>query len=164
MTRIVICYIKYAAMSIYATNKRARFDYQISDTYEAGLVLSGQEVKSIKTGHISLNNSFITLKNGRRTELCLINCHIPLYKHAGTTLNYEPDRSRKLLLKKSEIKHLVGKIKEQGLTLVPIKAYNKSGLVKLEFGIGKGKSKIDKREMIKKRETERKLRRLKQQY
>ena len=151
-------------MSIYALNKRANFDYQISDIYEAGLVLSGQEVKSIKTGHISLNNSFVTLKSGTRPELYLINCHIPPYKHAGNIAEYEPTRARKLLLKKSEIKRLIGKIKEQGLTLVPIKVYNKGGLIKLEFGVGRGKSKIDKRETIKKRETERKLRGLKKQY
>ena len=151
-------------MSIYAINKRARFDYEISDTYEAGLVLSGQEVKSIKTGHISLNNSFVTLKSGVRVELNLINCHIPPYKYANIAAGYEPTRPRKLLLKKSEIKHLIGKIKEQGLTLVPIKVYNKGGLIKLEFGVGKGKSKIDKRETIKKRETERKLQVLRKQY
>lgn len=151
-------------MPIYAVNKRANFDYQISDTYEAGLVLFGQEVKSIKTGHINLNNSFVTLKNGARPELYLINCHIPPYKYANISAGYEPTRERKLLLKKSEIRRLIGKIKEQGLTLVPIKVYNKSGLIKLAFGVGKGKSKIDKRETIKKRETERKLRRMKQQY
>jgi SsrA-binding protein len=151
-------------MSIYAINKRARFDYEISDTYEAGLVLSGQEVKSIKTGHISLNNSFVTLKSGARVELNLINCHVPPYKYANIAEGYEPTRPRKLLLKKSEIKHLIGKIKEQGLTLVPIKVYNKGGLIKLEFGVGKGKSKIDKRETIKKRETERKLQVLRKQY
>ena len=151
-------------MSIYALNKRANFDYQITDIYEAGLVLSGQEVKSIKTGHINLNNAFVTLKSGVRPELCLINCHIPLYKYAGNAAEYDPTKARNLLLKKSEIKRLIGKIKEQGLTLVPIKVYNKGGLIKLEFGVGKGKSKIDKRETIKKRETERKLRRIKQQY
>lgn len=151
-------------MSIYAVNKRARFDYQIFDIFEAGLVLSGQEVKSIKTGHINLSNSFVTLKNGIKPELYLINCHIPLYKYAGIIQGYEPIRPRKLLLKKLEIKRLIGKIKEQGLTLVPIKVYNKGSLIKLEFGVGKGKSKIDKRETIKKREIERKLRRIKQQY
>ena len=151
-------------MSIYAVNKKAHFDYQILDLFEAGLVLSGSEVKSIKTGHINLNNAFVTLKNGRQPELYLINCHIPLYKYAGIASGYEPTRPRKLLLKKSEIKHLIGKVKEQGLTLVPIKVYNKGSLIKLAFGVGKGKSKIDKRETIKKRETTRKLQRIKQQY
>src|SRR3989338_3864826 len=113
---------------------------------------------------IFLNNSFVTLKSGAHPELYLTNCHIPPYQHAGIIPGYEPTQSRKLLLKKSEIKRLIGKIKEQGLTLVPIKVYNKGSLIKLEFGVGKGKSKIDKRETLKKREMERKIQRLKKQY
>lgn len=150
-------------MSTLAINKRANFDYDILEKYDAGLVLFGHEVKSIKTGHISLKGGFVTIKNVKNKnlpELYLINAHIPLYKHAGKILNYDPYRSRKLLLKKREIKRLIGKKKEQGLTLVPIKIYTKHSFVKLEFGVGRGRKKIDKRELIKKRETERKIRTL----
>lgn len=154
-------------MPIYAINKRAKFDYEITDKFEAGIVLAGYEVKSIKTGHISLKGAFVTLKQSSKKKLpefYLINCHIPLYKHAGKMLNYDPTRSRKLLLKRAEIRQLIGKTKEKGLTLVPIRVYNKGNLIKLEFGVGKGKKKIDKRETIKKREIERKLQRIKKQY
>jgi SsrA-binding protein len=143
-------------MTILAFNKRANFDYEISDKYEAGLVLTGQEVKSVKMGHISLKESFVTAKG---TELYLTNAHITPYKHAGELKNYEPTQARKLLLKKSEIKHLLGKVKVQGLTLVPIRVYTKRRLLKLEFGVGKGKKKYDKREVISKREVERNMKR-----
>ena len=149
-------------MKILAKNKKAYFNYQILETYIAGIVLEGSEVKSVKAGQINLSDSYATIDQNQ--EIWLINCHIPLYKYAGNVAEYDPTKARNLLLKKSEIKRLIGKIKEQGLTLVPIKVYNKGGLIKLEFGVGKGKSKIDKRETIKKRETERKLRRIKQQY
>jgi len=146
-------------MPTLAYNKRANFDYEILDKYEAGLVLLGHEVKSIKTGHISIKGSFVTVKTtGKQLpELYIVNAHIPLYKNASKFAEYDPYRSRKLLLKKNEIKHLIGKKQEQGLTLVPIKIYTKKSLIKLEFGVGKGKKKIDKRETIKKRETERKI-------
>lgn len=149
-------------MPTLAYNKRANFDYEILDKYEAGLVLLGHEVKSIKTGHVSIKGSFVTLKTTGKElpELYLVNTHIPLYKHAGKIADYDPYRSRKLLLKKKEIKHLIGKKQEQGLTLVPIKIYTKKSLIKLEFGIGKGKKQIDKRETIKKRETDRKIKTL----
>ncbi len=143
-------------------NKRANFDYTITDKYEAGLVLAGYEVKSIKTGHISLKGSYVTVKKTKRQlpEFYLINAHIPLYKKASTIKSYDPTRSRKLLLRKNEIKHLIGKKKEKGLTLVPIKIYTKHSLIKLEFGIGRGKRKFDKRELIKKREVDKKIRTL----
>lgn len=150
-------------MSILAFNKRANFDYEILEKYEAGLVLLGHEVKSVKTGHISLKGAFVTVKAARGKplpELHLINAHIPLYKHAGTVKSYDPYRSRKLLLKKNEIRHLIGKKQEQGLTLVPIKIYTKHSFIKLEFGIGKGKKKRDKREAIKKRDVLRDIRTL----
>ncbi len=151
-------------MPTLAVNKKANFDYQILDKYEAGLELLGHEVKSIKTGHVSLKGAFVILKQpkktGRLPELFLINAYVHLYKHAGNIKNYNPYRSRKLLLKKSEIKHLVGKKNEQGLTLVPIKLYTKRSLIKLEFGLGKGKKKYDKREDIKKRDVERRMRTL----
>jgi SsrA-binding protein len=141
-------------MSELAYNRRANFDYDISDRYEAGLVLRGFEVKSVKTGHISLKGSFVTI---RGEELFLTNANIPLYKHAGAIANYNPTRPRKLLLKRKEIAHLIGKSRVEGLTLVPIRVYTKRGLLKLEFGIGKGRKKVDKRQVIKKRESDRKI-------
>ena len=137
-------------------NKRANFDYEISDKFEAGLILLGMEVKSIKTGHISLKESFVTIKGG---ELYLTNANIPPYTHAGKILNYNPTRSRKILLKRSEIKKLIGKVRTEGLTLVPISIYTKKRLLKLEFGIGKGKKKFDKRQTIAKREDTRSIQR-----
>jgi SsrA-binding protein len=137
-------------MPILSVNKRARFDYNILESYEAGLVLFGYEVKSIKLGHVSLKESFVTVSGN---ELFLINAHISLYPQAGKISGYDPTRSRKLLLKKSEIKKLIGKVRAQGLTLVPIKLYTKRRLIKLEFGLGKGKKEYDKREKIRKREA-----------
>ena len=152
-------------MPTLAVNKRANFDYDISTKYEAGLVLLGHEVKSIKTGRVSLKGSFVTTKRERdgKIELYLTNAHVPLYEKASQVEGYEPTRPRKLLVKKRELKHLIGKKQEQGLTLVPIKLYTKRGLVKLEFGIGRGKKKYDKREDIKKRDIDRQVRRLKKQ-
>lgn len=148
-------------MPVLAVNKRARFDYEISDKYEAGLVLSGQEVKSAKTGHISLKGSFVTIKGN---ELYLTNANIPFYKHAGEIKNYDPTYPRKLLLKKSEIKSLIGKARVHGLTLVPIRVYTKKRLVKLEFGVGKGKKEFDKRETTAGREEERRMKRALKNY
>ncbi|MCU0679434.1 MAG: SsrA-binding protein SmpB [Planctomycetes bacterium] len=149
-------------MPTLAYNKRANFDYDISDKYEAGLVLFGHEVKAVKTGHVSLKGSYVTVKRSgnKLPQLYLINAHIPLYQKASTVKSYDPTRPRVLLLHKKEIERLVGKKQEQGLTLVPIKIYTKRSLLKLEFGIGRGKKKFDKRETIKKRETERTLRTL----
>lgn len=141
--------IHWKSMTTLAINKRANFDYLISDRYEAGLVLLGYEVKSIKTGHVSLKESFVTISG---EELYLTNAHIPLYKHAGKIPNYNPTRSRKLIVKKAEIRHLIGKARTQGLTLVPLRLYTKKRLIKLEFGIGKGKKEYDKRDKIRKRE------------
>ncbi len=139
-------------MTTFATNKRAHFDYTILENYEAGLELLGSEVKSIKTKHVSLKESFVTIHGG---ELYLTNAHIPLYIHAGKVPSYNPTRPRKLLVKKSEIKRLIGAIRAKGLTLVPIKLYTKRRLIKLSFGLGKGKKEIDKREKIKQREDNR---------
>ncbi|OGI27851.1 MAG: SsrA-binding protein [Candidatus Moranbacteria bacterium RIFOXYB1_FULL_43_19] len=141
-------------MSVLAINKRASFDYDISDRFEAGLVLRGYEVKAVKTGHISLKGSFVTVKGD---ELYLTNANIPLYKHAGAIANYNPTAPRKLLLHRAEIRTLIGKSRVEGLTLVPIRAYTVRGLLKLEFGIGKGRKKHDKRSVIQKRESDRKI-------
>lgn len=141
-------------MKTLVVNRRAKFDYQILETLEAGLVLLGHEVKAIKTGKASLKSSFVVLKNH---ELFLINAHISPYQPKNTPLDYDPERSRKLLLHKSEIKSLIGKLKQRGLTLVALKLYNKRGKIKLEFGLCKGKTKRDKREIIKKRQAEREM-------
>lgn len=143
-------------MKPYAENKKARFDYEIIETYEAGLVLSGNEVKSIRNGNISLKGGFITLHNN---DAFLINVHIPRYKYAGTLLNYDPERSRKLLLKKKEISYLRGKSQEKGLTIVPLTIYNKGRHIKIEIAVAKGKKKYDKRESVKKREMDKELQR-----
>ncbi len=148
-------------MSVLAKNRRARFDYKLLDKYEAGIVLSGQEVKSVKTGHISLKGSFVTLK---KNEPYLTNANIPPYEHAGEIKNYDPTRSRKLLLKKSEIKSLIGKKQSRGLTLVPIQVYTKKRLIKLQFAVAQGKKQYDKREDIKKRESQRKIKRSLKNY
>lgn len=153
-------------MPVLAVNKRANFDYDIQETYEAGLKLFGHEVKSIKTGHVSLKGSYVAFKKraGKNLpEAYLINSHIPQYKQSGKILNYESARSRKLLLKKKEIAYLIGKRNEQGLTLVPVKIYTKHSFIKLEFGVGKGRKKYDKRDVIKKREFERQARTLTKQ-
>ena len=143
-------------MATLATNKRAGFDYELLERYEAGLVLTGQEVKSVKTGHVSLKGSFVTLKG---SAPYLTNATITKYKFAGDAKDYDPNRPRKLLLKKSEIKSLIGKIQSRGLTLVPIRVYTRKKLVKLEFAVAKGKKKFDKRQGIAKREAERKAER-----
>ncbi|MCK9378611.1 MAG: SsrA-binding protein SmpB [Candidatus Moranbacteria bacterium] len=141
-------------MKALADNKRATFDYTLIDKYEAGLVLSGQEVKSIKTGHLSLKGSFVTIK---AFELYLTNAFIPPYPFAGQLKNYDPSRSRKLLVKKSEIKRLLGKVHAEGLTLVPIRVYTRKRLIKLEFALARGKKKFDKRADIAKKEASRRI-------
>jgi SsrA-binding protein len=142
-------------MKTMAFNKRAGFDYELMDRYEGGLILTGAEVKSIKTGSISLKGSFIVRKDG---ELYLINANIPQYKFASNLKSYDPTRSRKLLLKKSEIKSLIGKMAVEGLTLVPIRVYNtRKGLLKIEFAVARGKKEYDKRHSISEREDKRRM-------
>jgi len=143
-------------MKILAENKKAFFDYELLETYEAGIVLYGFEVKSIRAGHVSLKSAYVTIKDN---EVYLINALISPYQQANTPENYDTQRTRKLLLKKSEIKSLIGKSKVKGLTLIALRLYTKKNKIKLEFAIGKGKQKIDKREIIKKRETDREIRR-----
>lgn len=131
-------------------NKRAIFDYEILDRFDAGIVLIGQEVKSIKQGNINLQGSYVVMKD---QELFLIGANVPAYQPKNAP-DYEPQRTRKLLLKKSEINKLIGL---KGLTLVPLKVYTYRRNVKLEFGVAKPKKKIDKREKIKRRETDREI-------
>ena len=142
-------------MKIFAENKKAYFNYQILEKFEAGIVLAGYEVKSIKSGRINLAGSYVIIKN---EEAYLINASIPPYQPKNVPPEYDPSRQRKLLLKKKEIKYLIGKTRQKGLTLVPLKMYTKKRKVKLEFGVAKGKKKADKRELIKKREVKREIR------
>lgn len=143
-------------------NKKARFDYEILDTLEAGLVLTGSEVKSIRSKQVKLQGGFISLHN---SNVWLTNVHIPKYKFAGGIKDYDPERSRKLLLNDKEITYLSGKMHEKGLTVVPISLYTKGPLIKLEIGIARGKKKHDKRRSIKDREQKREIdRRIKDQF
>lgn len=141
-------------MTTLATNKRAVFDYEILDEYEAGLVLSGAEVKSVKNGHLSLKGSFVSIHEG---ELYLTNAHISPYPFANPLTPYDPTRSRKLLVRKAEIKSLIGKLHVKGLTLVPLRVYTKRRLIKLKFAIGRGKKAFDKRGDIAKKESKREM-------
>ena len=143
-------------MPILALNKKAKFDYEILENFEAGLVLTGQEVKSAKNGQINLKGSYVAITGD---EAWLLNAHIPKYKKAGSLKDYDPYRTRKLLLKKKQISYLLGKSREKGLTLVALNAHTKYGKVKIEFGVGRGKRKFDKREDVKKRDVKIKLKR-----
>ena len=138
-----------------AQNKKARHDYHIEDVYEAGLVLTGTEVKSLRAGRASLVDGFAVLKDG---EAWLQNVHIPEYDQ-GTWTNHEPRRPRKLLLHRQEISKLLGKTKESGLTLVPLTLYFKDGKAKVEIALARGKDVHDKRDAIRDRETKREMER-----
>ncbi len=137
-------------------NKRAYFDYEFLENFEAGMVLFGNEVQSIKSGKMSLVGSYVVLKNG---EVYLLNATIAPYQPQNTPKDYNPTRSRKLLLKKKEIQYLFGKTQERGLTLIPIRVYSNKGKLKLEFALARGKKKADKKETIKKREVGKEIRR-----
>jgi len=141
---------------VLAENKKAHYDYEILQEYEAGIVLTGQEVKSIRSGKISLKGSYVILKD---EQAYLVGAKIPPYQPKNAPADYDPERFRKLLLNKSEIKQLIGKSKEKGLALIPLKIYTKHAKIKLAFGIGKGKKKTDKRENIKRREIQREIER-----
>ena len=143
-------------MKILAENKKAYFNYQILEKFEAGISLIGQEVKSLKTRGINLAGSYVILKND---ELFWVGAKIPPYQPKNAPADYNPQRERKLLLKKSEIKSLIGKTKQKGLTLIPLTLYTKRGLIKLSFGLAKGKKKVNKKELIKKSEIEREIKR-----
>lgn len=149
-------------MPILAKNKRASFDYKLLDSFEAGLMLLGHEVKSVKNGHVSLKGAYISFryKDGK-AEPYLIGAHISKYKQAGRLLDdYNVIRERKILLNKKEINYLLGKKQEGNLTLVPVKIYTKRSLIKIEIALGEGKKKYDKREDLKKKAIERDLRTL----
>jgi len=144
-------------MQILSENKKAYYDYEILEKFEAGLVLQGQEVKSIKGGHISLAGAYVIFKQG---EPYLIGAKIPAYQPKNTPADYNPERLRKLLLNKKEINLLVGKSNEKGFSMIPLKVYIKDGRIKLEFGLAKGKKKYDKKEKIKKRDIDREIHRM----
>jgi len=144
-----------AGIKTVATNRKARRDYEIEETYEAGLVLVGTEVKSLRRGSCSLKDGFALIKEG---ELFLYNVYIAPYKE-GSHYNPDPERPRKLLLHKQEIARLAIKVKERGYTLVPLKIYFKNGYAKVELALAKGRAKYDKREKIKKKEQEREMKR-----
>lgn len=146
--------MKSAARTV-AVNKHVTHDYEILERFEAGLALQGSEVKSIRDGRISLKESYAEVKNG---EVFLVKCHVSPYE-AANIFNHEPVRDRKLLLHRREIKRLDGKIRERGLTLVPVRVLiTDRGKIKLELALVRGKREYEKREAIKKRDTDREMR------
>ena len=143
-------------MAVFAENRKAHFNYEIQEKFQAGLVLQGQEVKSVRLGRISLTGSYVVV---RGQELFLRGATISPYQPANAPANYNPERDRKLLLRKEEIRYLLGKSKEEGLTLVPLRVYTDKRTIKLEFGLARGKKKEDKRNTLKKREAKREIER-----
>ena len=140
-------------MKIFADNRRAHFDYDIKDTFSAGMVLTGAEVKSVKQGNVSLAGAYVSVSP---TGAGLVNCHIGPYKYAPNE-KYNPTQSRKLLLNKSEINQMLGK--KKGLTIIPLEIFlGHRGLVKIKIGLGKARKKTDKREYIKKRDSQKEIR------
>ncbi|WP_422016011.1 SsrA-binding protein SmpB [Roseateles sp.] len=138
-------------MSI-AENRRARYDYHIEEQFEAGVVLSGWEIKAIRAGQVQLTDGYVLIKNG---ELFLIGCRINALRSASTHVNPEADRTKKLLMHKAEIKRLVGKVEQRGFTLVPLNLHYKGGRVKADIALAKGKAEHDKRNTEKQRDWER---------
>ncbi|EXJ22656.1 tmRNA-binding protein SmpB [Alkalibacterium sp. AK22] len=144
-----------------AQNRKARYEYSILDTIEAGIVLKGTEIKSIRAGRINLKDGYASIRDG---EIWLYNVHISPFEQ-GNQFNHDPVRPRKLLMKKKQIDSLTGEIKQGGITLVPLKVYIKNGFAKVLIGLAKGKKQYDKRETIKRRDQDRQVRRaLKENY
>ena len=143
-----------ADIKVVCQNKKAYHDYFIDETFEAGIVLVGTEVKSLRLGMANLKDSYAMVRNG---ELFLTNMHISPYKQADRFTRPEPDRTRKLLLHREEINKLIGKTKERGYTLIPTKIYFKNGKAKVEIALAKGKKLFDKRETIKEKTVEREM-------
>jgi SsrA-binding protein len=142
-------------MKVVATNRKARHDYHILDTYEAGVVLTGSEVKSVRAGRVNLRDSYVAVRDG---ELWLLNCHIAPYDQASR-LNHEPRRERKLLMHRRQIDRLARDVEEPGHTVVPLRVYLKNNRAKVEIALVRGKRQYDKRQAIAKRETDRQIRR-----
>lgn len=143
-------------MPTLAKNAKARFDYEILETYEAGLKLLGHEVKSVRNGHMKLAGAFVHVRNNKAI---LVGANISPYPQAGPLPDYDPMHTRELLLSKKELNILRGKTDEDGLTIVPLSVYTKGPYIKMELGLGRGKKHYDKRETIKKRDLDRAMRR-----
>lgn len=141
-------------VKLVAENRKARFNYSIEERYEAGMELLGSEVKSLRAGTVNLGDSYAVVERG---QIFLLNCHIGPYKAAPAALAHDPMRKRRLLLKRNEIDKITTRVTERGYSLVPLSVYFKDGWAKVELGLGKGKSTIDRREDIKERETRREL-------
>ncbi|OUL21909.1 SsrA-binding protein SmpB [Nostoc sp. 106C] len=152
---------KSEGFKVISDNRQARYLYEILETYEAGIQLTGTEVKSIRAGKVNLQDGYALIRNG---EAWLINVHISPYTASGQYFNHEPRRTRKLLLHRQEIRKLIGKVEQQGLTLVPLKMYFKRGRVKVSIALGKGKKLHDKRDDLKKRQDQRDMQRAIKNY
>lgn len=142
--------------ALIARNKRARFDYHILDTWEAGIVLLGTEVKALRAGRANLTDSYGIVKDG---EIFLLNLHIGQYEQGGVAFNHDPTRTRKLLLHKKEIRKLIGAVERQGLTLIPLDLHFSDGRAKVTIALGKGKQLHDKRDDLRKKDDEREMQR-----
>ena len=152
---------KSEGYKVVSDNRQARYLYEILETYEAGIQLTGTEVKSIREGKVNLRDGYALIRNG---EAWLLNVHISPYRSSSEYFNHEPRRTRKLLLHRQEIRKLIGKVEQQGLTLVPLKMYLKRGLVKVSIAIGRGKKLHDKREDLKRRQDQREIQRAMKNY
>lgn len=142
-------------IKVVATNRKARHDYIIEDTFEAGIALLGSEIKSIRAGQVNLRDSYATIRDG---EVWLLNAHISAYQQASYQ-NHEPRRERKLLMHRREINRLTGKLQEKGLTLVPLRIYLKNSRAKVELGLARGKKTFDKRQTLREKSDRRQIER-----
>jgi SsrA-binding protein len=147
---------KNESFKIVSDNRQARFEYEILETHEAGVVLVGTEIKSIRAGRVNLRDGYAMLRDG---ELLLLNVHISPHATAAQYFNHDPRRTRKLLLHRQEIRKLIGKVDQQGLTLVPLKMYLKRGWVKVDIALVRGKKLHDKRQDVRKRDDQREIQR-----
>jgi SsrA-binding protein len=152
---------KNEGYKVITDNRQARYLYEILETYEVGIQLTGTEVKSIRAGRVNLQDGYALIRN---SEVWLINAHISPYTASGQYFNHEPRRTRKLLLHRQEIRKLIGKVEQQGLTLIPLKMYFKRGWVKVSIGLCKGKKIHDKREDLKRRQDQRDIQRAMKNY
>jgi SsrA-binding protein len=142
-------------------NRQARYLYEILETYEAGVQLTGTEIKSIRAGRVNLRDGYVLIRNG---EAVLLNVHISPYEASGAYFNHDPRRTRKLLLHRKQINKLIGQVEQKGLTLVPLKMYFKGSWLKVLIGLGKGKKLHDKRETLKSRQDKREIERAMKRY
>lgn len=147
----------HSGSKLLAENRRARFDYEIIETLEAGIELLGLEVKSIRAARATLAGSYAVFRKG---EIWLLNCQIPPYQTNNTPTDYEPTRSRRLLLRREEVAALIGKLKTKGVALVALALLTKHGLIKVRLGLGRSRNKSDKRELLRSRAADREIRRV----